>query len=392
MQGRGQTISGAATMAQNVFLSMLYLGTHADVDTDESNYLTEDASALLGTYGSASDPLSSHIVSVESDSANKWIDADHSGSGDVLTYDAGSGPVAVGMDSFITYNGTVTYGDGTTENIVIDIVQMANGDLFMPAYDTYTQFGAKPIESITLTSIDGDDWYGFEQAGYDSVQFICFVTGTRIATPQGEVPVEELKVGHLVSTMDCGPQPLLWIGRRRLRFPEAPDTQKPIEFKRGSLGEGLPCNNLVVSPQHRMFLPRNNRMKSLRSDGALAPAAALTSLRGVRRKTGCRQVEYHALLLAQHQIIFAERAPVESFYPGPAGLATLNPIERLSLIARVPQIHSGGASRYGPKVREVLSARETKATLVQPKSQDFREKATKRSAIARPYWAFSSPA
>jgi hypothetical protein len=47
----------------------------------------------------------------------------------------------------------------------------------------------------------------------DYVAPICFVTGTRIATPGGARPVETLAPGDLVMTRDHGAQPLLWTGR-----------------------------------------------------------------------------------------------------------------------------------------------------------------------------------
>src|SRR5258708_6202490 len=44
----------------------------------------------------------------------------------------------------------------------------------------------------------------------------CFLRGTRIETPCGEVPVEDLPIGALVETLN-GPLPVKWIGRQRFR-------------------------------------------------------------------------------------------------------------------------------------------------------------------------------
>ncbi|MTH78990.1 Hint domain-containing protein [Paracoccus aestuariivivens] len=41
---------------------------------------------------------------------------------------------------------------------------------------------------------------------------VCYLTGTLIATPEGERPVETLRVCDLVLTRDHGPQPVLWRG------------------------------------------------------------------------------------------------------------------------------------------------------------------------------------
>ncbi len=47
---------------------------------------------------------------------------------------------------------------------------------------------------------------------------ICFTPGTRIATPAGQRPVEQLRVGDKVQTKDNGAQDILWVGRRRISF------------------------------------------------------------------------------------------------------------------------------------------------------------------------------
>ena len=41
----------------------------------------------------------------------------------------------------------------------------------------------------------------------------CFLRGTRILTPDGEIPIEDLTIGGLVETPG-GPLPVKWIGRK----------------------------------------------------------------------------------------------------------------------------------------------------------------------------------
>ena len=58
----------------------------------------------------------------------------------------------------------------------------------------------------------------------------CFTAGTCIRTPRGEVPVETLKLGDQVLTLDNGPQEIRWIGKRSLGSREllAQPELKPI--------------------------------------------------------------------------------------------------------------------------------------------------------------------
>jgi hypothetical protein len=45
---------------------------------------------------------------------------------------------------------------------------------------------------------------------------VCFLAGTLIATPTGEVPVECLNIGDLVLTADGRAVPVKWIGRQTI--------------------------------------------------------------------------------------------------------------------------------------------------------------------------------
>lgn len=191
--------------------------------------------------------------------------------------------------------------------------------------------GTNVVGVVDGASIQDDIAHGFslrfnENTGvYENVPVTvpCFVTGTLIRTPEGDVPVENLKVGDMVETKGSGFQPVRWVGERRLCVNEINRTsQHPIEFRAGSLGAGLPARDLRVSPQHRILI-----------DGdVLAPARGLTDLPGVRVMTGCRGVRYHHVLLGSHEVIFAEGAATESLFPGPTFLASCRISDRLEIM------------------------------------------------------------
>ena len=202
----------------------------------------------------------------------------------------------------------------------------------------------------------------------------CFASGTRIATPGGEVPVERLRVGDLVLTADRGPQPVRWIGRREVVFgPSNPrgDRDKPIRFAPGSLGRGLPRRGLVVSPQHRMLLAGPAVADICGSPEALGPAKALTGRGGVRRMMGKRRVTYHALLFDRHEVIFAEGAPAESFRPGPVTLRGLPEDDRIRIHALYPGLAADPVEGLGLPARPLLTKKqtETAAALPEPPSR-----------------------
>ena len=78
----------------------------------------------------------------------------------------------------------------------------------------------------------------------------CFLAGTLIATPDGEVRVETLETGQHVTTASGRTKPVRWLARRVER--KSPDASwrrgvGPVRVKKDALGPGLPHEDLYVS-------------------------------------------------------------------------------------------------------------------------------------------------
>ena len=132
----------------------------------------------------------------------------------------------------------------------------------------------------------------------------CYCPGTLIRTADGEQPVEALTIGETVVTASGEHRPIKWIGRRAYegRFLAANPNVQPIRFHAGSLGSGLPRRDLLVSPEHAMFL-----------DGLLVPARLLVNGSTITQERGLHRVDYVHVELDSHDVLLAEGAPSESF-------------------------------------------------------------------------------
>jgi hypothetical protein len=131
----------------------------------------------------------------------------------------------------------------------------------------------------------------------------CFVSGTQILTPHGPRIVEALAPGDLVIRHDGTAVPIIWHGKRRIDTSShaAPERVWPVLIQADAIAAGVPCRNLLLSPDHALFL-----------DGCLIPAKTLlngSSIRRLRR----RFVTYHHLELAEHAAIYAEQCLTESY-------------------------------------------------------------------------------
>jgi len=132
----------------------------------------------------------------------------------------------------------------------------------------------------------------------------CFLRGTRIQTPDGEIPVEDLTIGTLVETLS-GPLPVKWIGRRRFRkdSPSWHWSVAPIRVARFAVTDQYPRRDLYLSPNHSLFI-----------DGYLMPVEWLVNGKSIAPATmdHCDVVDYFHIELETHEVVFAEGAPAET--------------------------------------------------------------------------------
>ena len=191
---------------------------------------------------------------------------------------------------------------------------------------------------------------------YDNTGVVCFGKGTAIRTPRGDVLVEDLRVGDLVTTMDNGPQKIRWINTRSY---DAGQMQKgshlhPVLIKRGTFGAE---RDLLVSQQHGVLVGQSG--DSFARAKHLADAA-----KGVRIAKGKKSVTYVHLMFDDHQVIFAENVPSESFYPGPMALTQMSKPHRAAFSKVLPALGTGRVNReevakvYGPTARVFLKKKQ----------------------------------
>ena len=186
---------------------------------------------------------------------------------------------------------------------------------------------------------------------------ICFTPGTSIATPDGARDVSTLIEGDVVQTQDNGTAEILWIGRRIVsgaRMKAHPNL-RPIRLREGALDKDVPDAGLLVSPDHRMVLRGPRARLLFNADEVLVKARDLVNDSTIVRAHNLSHVTYIHMMLEQHEIVFANGVPTESFHPASAALGSLRPDEQKRLLTRVPEIN-GNPLAYGSYARRTLSA------------------------------------
>jgi hypothetical protein len=197
-----------------------------------------------------------------------------------------SGPLAVG-DTFhyTALNGTSFSGTYVGTN--------PNGDLIYEG-------SSVPLLLSDVTYHIGDPLI------IQSDPFPCFVEGTLIRTPGGDVPVETLKVGDLVVTASRELRPVKWIGHRDfdLRRNPNPRSAFPVRIAQDAFGPDRPSQNLYLSSGHsvcvdllgEVFIPI----------GHLVNGATIAVVE-------VEEITYWHVELDSHDILIANNLPAESY-------------------------------------------------------------------------------
>lgn len=173
----------------------------------------------------------------------------------------------------------------------------------------------------------------------------CFCAGTFIESERGEIRVEHLRVGDRVRTLDDSLRSIQWIGSSYVSTINQKANRKllPIEIPAGAFGHGKPRRLLRVSRQHRVVVESPICIRMFDKRRVFVSAKQLCGHFGIKTGIALLPVVYYHLLLKQHDVIYAEGALMESFFPGPEALVALTDQDRKAIAGFFPEIRFGKA-------------------------------------------------
>ncbi len=190
---------------------------------------------------------------------------------------AGSGEIVLGRVAYNVHD-TFTYNGGVLSVFSPTHADILNLRINLPA----SGFALVPFASGS-SSVRGK-----------LAIVVCFAAGTRILTEQGEVAVESLAEGDQVITLEAGariPRPVRWLGRRRVNLAAHPNPESaaPVRIRAGAFAPSMPARDLVVSPDHAIFV-----------DGKLIPAKLLVNGGSIVQELARAEIEYFHVELDRH--------------------------------------------------------------------------------------------
>jgi Ca2+-binding RTX toxin-like protein len=283
----------------------------------------------------------------------------------------------LGNDTLVGGQGTDTLSGGNDRDTFTIVSQLAgvgdsvDGNEGGDDVDTLDLRGAGPLSVVYSTDNPENGVVNFLDAqgnttgtlNFTNIENVipCFTPGTLIATPRGEVLAEMLQPGDKVVTRDNGIQEILWVGAKKMAFNgvSAHTHLQPIMVRSGSLGNGLPEWDMMVSPNHRLLVANDRTQLYFDEHEVLVAAKHLVGAPGITQIQSIGTTYIH-FMCENHEVILSNGAWTESFQPGDFTLSGMGNAQRSEIFEIFPELQTQQGLAGYAAARRTLKRHEAK--------------------------------
>ncbi|OAG75302.1 outer membrane protein [Acetobacter malorum] len=299
--------------------------------TSYSGTVANGAKIHVSVQATANDSViaSGGILNVDSQGTLGGITTLEKGGSATLFKDAGGTIVMNGSDntgvvisglsdnsSDVTISTVFSSFDGTSggNSDGIELAGLKNADVTSVSYpsDDQVKLTLAKGGSVTL-NIANVKSQGFSletAANGDVIYEVCFLAGSMIRTPSGNVAVEGLNIGDSVMTWDWKAQTAVeravtWTGRKSMQVKtDLADDEAgyPVRILKNAIADGMPSEDLLVTPEHCLFF-----------ENTFVPVRMLVNGRSIFYDRSITSYDYFHIETEEHSIIWANNTLTESY-------------------------------------------------------------------------------
>ncbi|ANA13886.1 Hint domain-containing protein [Acetobacter oryzifermentans] len=297
-------------------------GTATGTTVNSGGLVYADSNSILdtttvsngGQVSAASGATISGTLTLENGgSATIWNNA--GGSVD-LQGGSNTGLVISGLASGGTLNTVINGFDGASasNSDSIELAGVKAADVSNVSYPTANQVQLTLNNGNTITlNIVGVGNYGFTLTdgadGWLSYE-VCFLSGSMIRTPEGDVAVENLQIGDRVVALDWknnkeASHRVAWVGKAHATVrPELSDDEAgyPVRILKDAIAQGVPYKDMLITPEHCLFF-----------EGKFVPARMLVNGVSIFYDKSITSYDYYHVETEQHSVITADGMLTESY-------------------------------------------------------------------------------
>ncbi len=255
---------------------------------------------------------------------------------DTLTLSSG-GTASITGDT----GGAVQLGDGYTSGLTItglntskdtNVTTTINGwtkdsqiDLqYVTFNNAKWKYSDANTVAITTTDATTGDTYtvtlnipNVEATGFNLVNdnqggtiITCFLAGSMICTPDGDVAVEDLQIGDQLVAFDWEhdrevTRPVVWVGKAHAKVRAGlPDDEAgyPVRILKNAISDGVPYKDMLITAEHCLCF-----------EGKFVPARMLVNGFSIFYDKSITSYDYYHVETDQHSVITADGMLTESY-------------------------------------------------------------------------------
>ncbi|CAI3961171.1 Hint domain-containing protein, partial [Commensalibacter communis] len=205
-------------------------------------------------------------------------------------------------------------GAGAGNSDAIHLAGIKQSDVTKVEYPTPDQvkFTLKNGHTITL-NITGarDAGYTLGTGSDGSLTYeVCFLTGSMIRTFEGEIAVEDIRIGDEVLTFDWQQnkeisRSVRWVGHKTVRVKthlKDDEAGYPVRVLKDAVADGVPYKDLLITPEHCLFF-----------DGKFIPVRMLVNGASIYYDRSITDYTYYHIETEEHSVIWADGMLTESY-------------------------------------------------------------------------------
>lgn len=208
-----------------------------------------------------------------------------------------------------------------------------------------------PMRSFEVAALRSDDSMYIGQDKAPAIPlfenaFAAFARGTLIATPQGDVAIEDLQPGDMVNTSTGKPAKLIWIGSSSFVPADAGRRMPLMRIMADTFGQGRPNTFLTVGPAARILHTPHHLRSEASEKRMLTPVREFIDGVNVIEVVPPTPVRLFHICLDRHAAINAGGVEMETFHPGAKATHSVSHSLRDRFLGMFPQISH--VTDFGP--------------------------------------------
>ncbi len=200
-----------------------------------------------------------------------------------------------------------------------------------------------PMRSFEIAALraDGSLYIGQDKAPaiplFESA-FSAFARGTLIATPQGQIAIEDLQPGDMVNTSTGEAAKLVWVGSSSFVPADAGRRMPLIRIMADTFGQGRPSSFLTVGPGARILHTPHHLRSEAGEKRMLTPVREFLDGVNVIEVVPPTPVRLFHIVLDRHAAVNAGGIEMETFHPGANATKAVSHSLRDRFLGMFPQI------------------------------------------------------